>query len=255
MLKTFSDYIIFIDESGSAELANNSKLFVITAIIFHKQDYLRFSSRVLVTKFKTFGHIDIVLHHHEILRNKGEFIVFNNNEQLKSEFFKRYIANIQETDFKIISVIYDKEHAKQRGGFQNDLYSHLLGLVFTRAYHEINNNKDNTTILIEKRGTKKDNEVKQKTQKIISGENDLRYNKVMNFEVRLVDKIANLEGLQLADICASEIARWALQNNRLDHNLLQAIRQKFRCSQSGQTQGYGIITYPNSSFDFRHVFS
>ena len=77
---TYSDYIIFVDESGDQSLESIDKeypVFVLDFCIFRKDYY----AKVIVTtveafKFKHFGHDIVILHEHDTRKQKAPFVFF-----------------------------------------------------------------------------------------------------------------------------------------------------------------------------------
>ena len=66
MQMKFSDYIIFVDESGDHGLVNidpQYPVFVLAFCVFHKQRYIQSTMPALQQfKFNHFGHDQIILH-------------------------------------------------------------------------------------------------------------------------------------------------------------------------------------------------
>ena len=77
MNRQYSDYIIYVDESGDHSLESINKdypIFVLAFCIFEKEKYLQSAVKKLKDfKFKHFGHDMVVLHENEIRRDKGWF--------------------------------------------------------------------------------------------------------------------------------------------------------------------------------------
>jgi hypothetical protein len=73
----FSDYIVYVDESGDHGMQNldpNYPIFVLAFCIFHKRHYAnRVVSALHQFKFQHFGHDLVVLHEHDIRKEKGVF--------------------------------------------------------------------------------------------------------------------------------------------------------------------------------------
>jgi hypothetical protein len=70
----FSDYIVYVDESGDHGLVSIDEkfpVFVLAFCVFHKKHY---SEKVIPAieqfKFDYFGHDCVVLHEHEIRKQK-----------------------------------------------------------------------------------------------------------------------------------------------------------------------------------------
>ncbi|MCB0067287.1 MAG: hypothetical protein KDD77_09050 [Caldilineaceae bacterium] len=61
-------------------------------------------------------------------------------------------------------------------------------------------------------------------------------------ELVMKEKKLNIEGLQMADLVISPIARWAMR--RTVNKDWEIVQSKFRRSAGGQVQGYGLITLP-----------
>ena len=76
-LHEYSDYIIYVDESGDHSLGNINPyypIFVLSFCIFRKEYYSHVVTPALrMLKFLTFGHDMVVLHEHEIRKKEGLF--------------------------------------------------------------------------------------------------------------------------------------------------------------------------------------
>ncbi|MEN8940895.1 DUF3800 domain-containing protein [Acinetobacter baumannii] len=84
----FSDYIVYVDESGDHTLNGyNAKypVFVLAFCIFHKRYYTETVIHKLEQlKFKHFGHDIIVMHERDILKGTGDFRNYSSKEQKES---------------------------------------------------------------------------------------------------------------------------------------------------------------------------
>lgn len=74
---TFSDYIVYVDESGDHSLESINPeypLFVLSFCIFRKDVYANnMTPAVRKLKFWTFGHDMVVLHEIDIRKKRGSF--------------------------------------------------------------------------------------------------------------------------------------------------------------------------------------
>lgn len=74
----YSDYIVYVDESGDHGLVSIDKqypIFVLSLCIFNKKTYSeKIVPELMSLKFKTFGHDMVILHEHDI-RKKKDFLV------------------------------------------------------------------------------------------------------------------------------------------------------------------------------------
>ena len=75
--KRFSDYVVYVDESGDHSLASidsSYPVFVLALCVFHKRHYSEsIIPAVEKFKFNYFGHDNVVLHENEISKQKGAF--------------------------------------------------------------------------------------------------------------------------------------------------------------------------------------
>ena len=73
----YSDFIVYVDESGSVDMLNNDPdfpVFVLSFCIFHKRYYTdTIVKSVEQLKFKHFGHDIIILHERDIRKRTSHF--------------------------------------------------------------------------------------------------------------------------------------------------------------------------------------
>lgn len=73
----FSDYIIYVDESGDHSLSSidpQHPIFCLSFCVFHKDVYVaQLTPALRRLKFSIFGHDMVVLHEHDIRKKKGAF--------------------------------------------------------------------------------------------------------------------------------------------------------------------------------------
>ncbi|MCG5493329.1 DUF3800 domain-containing protein [Ectothiorhodospira variabilis] len=83
-MDNFSDYIVYVDESGDHGLQSldpHYPVFVLAFCIFHKCYYSEtVVSELQKFKFRHFGHDLVILHEHEIRKENGDFTFFRNRE-------------------------------------------------------------------------------------------------------------------------------------------------------------------------------
>jgi hypothetical protein len=107
----FSKYIVYVDESGDHSLKSIDEkypVFVLAFCIFHKRHY----SEVIVPalekfKFNHFGHDQVVLHEHEIRKERGPFNFFTSREH-KNEFIGELTEIIALSNFILVGCCIDK---------------------------------------------------------------------------------------------------------------------------------------------------
>lgn len=118
MSSNFSEYIIFVDESGDHGMTSinpENPVFVLAFCIFKKTDYCSIVKQA-VTKLKLdfWGHDLAILHSHEIRRSKGTF-AFLFNEEKRRIFLNALHQTIKTIPFSIVATAIDKRLHKNNG--------------------------------------------------------------------------------------------------------------------------------------------
>jgi hypothetical protein len=242
MIKSLSEYLVFVDESGSASMSSidpDYPLFVLAFLIVKKADYITtITPAIQKFKFKHFGHDQVILHEREIRRDSGQFS-FLKKPSLKQSFLDELTDIIQDQPFHLACVVIIKDiHKKQ---YANPINPYHLGLGFglerIKAFlieegewlHSETAKVFSNPVLhviVEKRGNTEDNELELEFRRICSGVN---YKKErLNFEIIFADKKSNSIGLQIADLVARPVGVSVLKpeqaNRALDvikHKLLK----------------------------------
>ena len=248
----FSDYIVYVDESGDHGMLNldpNYPLFVLAFCIFHKKHYSEVVVPKLQTfKFKHFGHDLIILHENEIRKERAPFNVFTSKAQ-KEEFLVELTDIIEGVNFVLVTSVIEKARMRQRYGLETNLYHIALGFGLERIYRfllEKNQSECLTHILVEKRGKKEDEELELEFRRICGGAN--WFNESLPFDVRFADKKTNSAGLQFADLVARPVGMSVLRPKQ-DNRAFDVLKQKFYCKggrqNSGQKyEGWGLKRFP-----------
>jgi hypothetical protein len=245
MSNKYSDYIIYVDESGDHSLTSVDKdypMFVLAFCIFKKDLYTDNAVRKLKElKFKHFGHDMVVLHENEIRRDKGFFKILKSKE-MKQSFMDELTTIIEEEEFTIIATAIKKENLFQHKA--NNPYDLALRFCMERAYSYLKqNNQDKkiTHIVVEKRGQKEDAELELEFRRINSGQN--QKNIIMNFEIIMAHKQSNSAGLQLADLVARPIGISILKPEQ-ENRAYEIIEKKFYKKKEDWYLEYGLKIYP-----------
>lgn len=203
--KPFSDYIVFVDESGDHSLVSINPdwpLFVLSFCIFPVQAYVETVTPAIRTlKFATFGHDLAVLHEHDIRKRTGIFAQLG--EEAREAFMQRLTDVIAATDMTLIAVVIDK--FKHRDKYVTPIHPYHLAMQFglerVTDFLRIKDQMDRDTwIVFEARGAKEDQALELAFRRVCDGANRSRCNMPLRFLV--ADKKTNSEGLQLADLTA-----------------------------------------------------
>ncbi|MBM7455266.1 hypothetical protein HNR62_001126 [Oceanisphaera litoralis] len=242
MTTQFSDYIVYVDESGDHGLQSldpNYPVFVLAFCIFHKRYYAEtVVPRLQKFKFQHFGHDLVILHEHEIRKEKGDFACFRNREH-KNDFLHELTTIIEESNFVLASCVIEKQRLREQSQAPENPYHLALGFCLETldAFLKEKKQQDRLThVVVEKRGKKEDDKLELEFRRICDGENRLK--QTMPFAVRFADKKANSAGLQLADLVARPIGVHVLRPEQANR-AFDLLKLKFYCSGGRQQVGNG----------------
>jgi hypothetical protein len=243
----FSDYIVFVDESGDHGMTSidpHYPVFSLAFCLFAKEEYAaRVAPAVLRFKYRHFGHDQVILHEHEIRKTKGEFR-FLTDAARREPFFTDLNELIAFTPFTLVASVIDKRLYKERYPQPANPYHVAMGFGLERIFlhlRELGCRTGTTHLLFERRGQKEDGELELEFRRVCEGQNAMAAR--LPFEIVMADKKCNSAGLQLADLVARPIGRKVLdpaQPNRA----FDILAEKLRRSRRGQVRGWGLKVFP-----------
>lgn len=248
----FSDYVVYVDESGDHSLASidpDYPVFVLALCVFHKRHYAeKIIPAIEKLKFNYFGHDSVVLHENEIRKQKGAF-AFLSHRPTREEFMARLSSIMEASNFILISAVVDKARVSRSEGANTNPYHIALGMCL-EALREFLTEKGQvqvkTHVVVECRGKKEDAELELEFRRICDGNNPTK--QVLPFDIVFADKKTNLAGLQLADLVARPVGlnyiRPAQPNQAFD-----LLKKKFFCDGGREKVGsgyedVGLMIYP-----------
>ena len=107
----FSDYIVFVDESGSPTLSPidpNHPVFVLVFCVINKWTYCdMIQPAVKRLKFEFFGHDMAVLHSSDIRKRRGDFFWMMEAEK-RAAFLARLHEVVNNAEVDVIATVIDK---------------------------------------------------------------------------------------------------------------------------------------------------
>ncbi|MFM0341829.1 DUF3800 domain-containing protein [Paraburkholderia fungorum] len=238
----YSNFVVYVDESGDhgmQTLDANYPVFVLAFCVFYKRHY---SEKVVPAlhkfKFNHFGHDLVVLHEHEIRKEKGDFRFFVNREH-KQQFICELTGIIELSNFILISCVIDKIRLRERGDADNNPYHLALGFCLETLYEflqEKNQDGALTHVVVECRGKKEDNELELEFRRICDGANRLGIS--LPFDVIFADKKVDSPGLQLADLVARPVGMSVIRPGQ-ENRAFEVLKRKFYCSGGRERLGEG----------------
>ncbi|MFC4271611.1 DUF3800 domain-containing protein [Sneathiella chungangensis] len=243
----YSDFIIYVDESGDHDLTQVKSpypIFSLAFCIFNKKRYVdEVVPRLQDLKFRWFGHDAIVLHEREIRKRERPFEVLY-TKAANDAFMAELGKIVADAPMTVISAVIHKDNHKSRYAVPANPYELALRFCIERAVlflKDLGQSDKLTHIIVECRGKNEDEGLELEFRRICDGQNFV--GKIDCLDILFVDKKANSSGLQIADLIARPIGLKALRPNQTNR-AYEVIETKFRRSQRGSIEGYGIKIFP-----------
>ncbi|WP_413219529.1 DUF3800 domain-containing protein [Tritonibacter mobilis] len=213
----FSDYIVYVDESGDHSLSSVDPQFPAFALSFcvvKKSDYAdKLVPAMQRLKFKYWGHDSVVLHEHEIRKSKGDFTFLLTDKKLREDFYADLNTVMEGAPITIIASAIDKLKLKEKYPNPWNPYEIALKFCLERLLMFLSDEGQHGTrvhVVFECRGKAEDEELELVFRRIVGGGENWgwvqRDFSVMEFEPKFAKKSVNSTGLQLADLTARPIA-------------------------------------------------
>jgi len=239
-MSAYSDYIVYVDESGDANLDKlnpDFPMFCLSFCVVRKSTY----AKLIVPsfqgfKFKYFGHDLIILHEHDIRKSKGPFSLLLTDAHLRESFYNDLNGLVEKAEMNVIAAAINKSALKQK--YSDPYNPYRLALMFCMenllsfliAYGQ---SGKTVSVIFEGRGKNEDRELEIWFRRICDNSYSVGYKSfdfsACRFEPMFSPKSCNSTGLQLADLTARPVALKALrpkQSNRAFEIIRPKLTQK-----------------------------
>lgn len=219
---TFSDYIVFADESGDHGLATIDPQFPVFALVFCVFEKTRYVDEVEPAfrrlKLKWFGHDAAILHEREIRKQMPPFDFLLRDAAARDAFMADLSAIMRDAPFHAYVSVIDKIRLRERYAQPHNPYD--IGMLF--CLEKLSNRLvvDGqrgrlTHVLFEARGRTEDTQLELEFRRVCSnrrrwGWRDVDFSRTP-LEPIFVPKAANLAGHQLSDLIARPLALRAMR--------------------------------------------
>ncbi|HET8596596.1 MAG TPA: DUF3800 domain-containing protein [Castellaniella sp.] len=242
----YSDYIVFVDESGDHSLEfidPDYPVFVLSFCVFRKSDYVdKIVPAIKRLKMDVFGHDLAVLHERDLRRKTGWF------SRLQKEPREQLMANIarviETSEMTLIAILIDKNRLKRK--YNSPEHPYHLVLTFgmerlSKFLREQNEHGEIVHVVCESRGAKEDTDLELAFRRVCDGDNFLseRY----PHEILMADKKCNSIGLQIADLTARPVGMSYLYPDQ-QNRAYEVLKRKFYRNGFGVFDGLGRKVFP-----------
>ncbi len=257
-------YRIYIDETGNSDLnssANpNHRFLTLTGVII-SLNYVREVLHPEMEEIKNniLGqHPDdpIIFHRKEIVNKKHPFEKLRDPE-IEQLFNKTILEKLSKWNYKIITILIDKkEHKEIYQIWKYDPYHYCLAILMERYLFHLEDNDVQGDVLIESRGGKEDIRLKKSFSHLYHNGTEyiesLKFHKYLTSkQIKVKPKIANIDGLQLADLIAHPSRRQFLLHldfqkktkEVFGDKIIEVIQSKYY-KKGNKLFGYGMKKLP-----------
>ena len=243
----FSDYVVYVDESGDQNLIHTDPsypIFSLAFCIFKKSEYTKCVVPGLQDlKFRWFGHDAFVLHERELRKRERPFEMLTPRERHEA-FMADLTGLIAAAPMMLIAAVIHKEEHKAKYAAPANPYELAVRFCVERlAYFLREEEQDHllTHIIVERRGVQEDRDLELEFHRICAGNKVLK--RAGSLDILFVDKKANSTGLQIADLFARPLGLKVLRPDQ-PNRAYDVIEKKFRRDKEGNAAGYGFKIFP-----------
>jgi hypothetical protein len=242
----FSNYIVYVDESGDHGLESmdaSYAAFVLAFCIFSKEDYVQQVVPALQRlKFRHCGHDLVVLHEREMRKQEGPFR-FLGDRAVRTAFMEDMNRFVEDARFTVIASVIDKSKLKSKYASPRNPYHWALEFCLERLRFHLAGSRAPAGlvhVVFESRGAREDGELELEFRRLAP--TNLQGSDYA-FEPVFASKGTNSTGLQLADLIARPIGRHVLKPDQLNR-AYEIIERKLRRSPTGDVKGWGLKCFP-----------
>ncbi len=247
--ETFSEHLVFVDESGDHGLVTVNQdfpLFALAFCVFRKTTYVDEATPALRRlKVATFGHDLVVLHEHDIRKKDGSFARMG--REAREAFLRELGGVIESIPFTLVAVVIDKRELRVEDTRPSNPYHLALQFGLERVFRllaEQGQTEPITHFIVEARGKREDNELELEFRRICEGNNGL--GESLPFRLVIADKRTNSEGLQIADMVARPVALSVLRPGQ-PNRAMAILESKFWRGPDGRATEHGLKRFPEQN--------
>ena len=251
--QNYSDYIVYVDESGDLGMGKidpGYPVFALAFCIFKKTDYLQSVIPALNSlKSEFWGHCDVVLHERDIRKKvTGDWSILK-DPQIRKVFMNNFSKLIKTNPFNLIACVIQKQKMTHHQKSENLYNLAMLSCMESLNDWLLEKGQSGTIVQIqcEARGRVEDNKLELAFRRICSPNPHLVASATdfsqISYRIRFLNKISNSTGLQIADMVARPIGIHTLrpkQRNRA----FESIKGRFITHANGNYEGRGLRLFP-----------
>ena len=209
-------YRLFIDEFGHDNLNTRNdpreQFLSLTGVVLHGRGHARLTAQMNAMKMRAFGNCEMSLHRREIIDKKPPFQALN-HAAIQERFSDDLFEIIQDSDYSVITVLIDKkEHFDRYRVWRFQPYHYCLTAMMERYVMLLDDREGIGDVMAEWRGIGPNMKLEKAYTYIFNNGTDnmprTRFQKrLSSCQLKIETKLANVAGLQLADLLANPCGR------------------------------------------------
>lgn len=243
----FSDYIVYVDESGDHGLERINQdypIFVLSFCAFNKRTYSQEAVPSLIDlKFRYFGHDMVILHERDIRQQRAVFGILRNRD-VRTAFLNDVSHFVADADFTLIAIAIKKDDLVGQYAYPANPYEIAMKYGLERVYAFLQSQNQvgdkETAVVFEQRGAVEDRGLELEFRRVCDGNNwhGIRF----PFKIKMASKMCNSCGLQLADLTARPIGQHCLNPDNGSRAYETLVPKFYR--RNGRVNGWGLKVFP-----------
>jgi hypothetical protein len=260
-------YRIYIDEVGNHDLTHaddaNQRFLSLTGVILESGYVMRVLQPEMDALKRRFFQRDpdepVVFHRKELVNRRPPFAALR-DPQVELEFNAALLDALARWEYRVITVAIDKKaHRDRYRVWHYHPYHYCLAVLLERFLMFLGRGHHRGDVMVESRGAKEDGKLKESYSRLYrDGTQNIPaaqwHDRLTSGNLKVKPKVANIAGLQLADLIAHPSCREVLR----DHGLITDDRSVFgdkicailcrgkydRQRRTGRIEGYGKKLLP-----------
>ncbi len=241
---------VFIDETGHPKIKgarniNNERFFGIVSVIVDALYFPEFNKKINEHKIKhTAKGRQTIIHLEDRKKKKHSFNFLKKQQNLQKEYFEQINRLLDELDFKIISVFIDKLSLLEKyGPYAYHPLAIALEYLIERLQMETKPGEE--FIIFMEHFPLKSSDFENHTSTTFEDFINLMCVKYPGLDsFNIVNKHANLNGLQIADIVSTPIKRTFVESKKDENIDPKILLKKLAKSADGNIEGFGLKIFP-----------
>jgi hypothetical protein len=220
-------------------------MFVLAGCIFDFDYYTQIvEQEVNKLKLKYFGRTDVILRSYDIRKQKKDFSCLV-DKKTRDNFTQDLNSLISKLDFKVIAAAINKNKLKGKYSDPDNPYHLCLQFILERSIMFLGRSSEKMIFRIESRETHNDQKLAEVYERFRN--KDHRYITQTEIQTKIADlsfnqKTQNIVGMQIADLVAYPVGRWAL-NKESENQPFEIVKNKLH-KKNGEFENYGLKIFP-----------